>query len=126
MVPRIDIEIADKEWGCLHQTGKVKPGQNRLKKLDLGNGSANIKSTEISTHKAGANHQKVGNCVLSPHSGTHSNNDHNTVEFLLSLAIRPDMPPKEITRYRELISLAIDKLQLQILHNILSGAKQIN
>lgn len=122
--PLINPEIADYEWGNIHKTGKVRPGQNREKKYRLEFQKNGIRKAGISTQFAGGELSKSGDLVRTGYAGTHPANDHGqTVEFLLSLAINPGMKAAEITHYRQLISLAIDKVRLQIFSSISSQIK---
>lgn len=92
-VQEINPPIADKEFGDLHKSGRIKPGQ-RAKKLVS-------EKTIIKIHE---------NLPLPELEGLVSEDDE---ALLSSIKITRGMTYADATKWRELIALAIDKKKLQ-------------
>ena len=99
-VPEIDIKIADKEWGDVHKTAKVKPGQKAATKL----ATPIVEKNKKSPQDKGADTPQ-----LSPEDEA----------LISSMPITHDLGYSEITRRQELMELIITKMKLQEMEGIL-------
>jgi uncharacterized sporulation protein YeaH/YhbH (DUF444 family) len=103
-VPEIDIKIADKEWGDIHKTAKVKPGQKAITKLAV----PDVEKIKKSPQDKGAD-RGADTPELSPEDEA----------LISSMPITSEMPYTEITRRQELMELIITKMKLQEMEGIL-------
>ncbi len=104
-VPVINKIIADTEWGSLHKTDKLKPGQRANKNLN------STCHSEI---------QKSGRAEIESLPVTSDDLDGiDETDLLSSMKISKDMVYGEASRRRELIGLAMDKKKLQELEGLL-------
>lgn len=101
-VPTINQEIADKEWGDLHKTDKIKPGQKKDKIIAVVEQAKAEKKPEISPHKKGADMPETDDDGLM-----------DDAEVISRMKIPKDLSFGEATRRREIIGLALDKKKLQ-------------
>lgn len=106
-VPEINKDIADKEWGFLHQTGKQKPGQSKNK---INDDAATKITDKPEKHSADLGADLPENDDL----------DGLTEDGLVStLKVRKSTTFKEAVRLREVFAAQLDKLKLQELEGTL-------
>lgn len=101
-VPQINLIIADKEYGHLHNSEKLKPGQKKEKLSEIIDGQKVEKNAKLSSHKDGANLPEVDEDGLM-----------DDAEVISRMKIPKDLSFGEATRRREIIGLALDKKKLQ-------------
>ena len=104
-VPVINKIIADTEWGNLHKTDKLKPGQTKAGKL--------LKNL---VHPVPEKLDRIKNDSLPD---TTSDEDADEEHLLSKMHIDRRMSYGEASRRRELIGLATDKKKLQELEGLL-------
>jgi len=109
-VPEILKEIADKEWGFIYQTDKVKPGQNSVKIIEKQAVSKQPNETKVQSDDL-------------PVDGDF--NDEIDSELISTLSITKNMSFREATRRREVIAAALDKLKLQELESTLVKKSEV-
>lgn len=105
LVPELIVSIADREWGNLFKTEKLKPGQKASKLFN--------KSFQTETTKSGI--RKIKNLPVDTGGEDYEDEEH----LLSSMPITRNMSFAEAARGRELIGLALDKMRLQELEGTL-------
>lgn len=103
-VPSINVEIADKEWGNVHKTGKVKPGQNKIKKLQLADGQNGGKTQKKSTQQG---------AYLPPETDEPDEISPEDEKRISELIISRTLPHADILKYIDLLELVMLKRKLQ-------------
>lgn len=104
-VPEINTAIADEEFGHLYQSGKIRPGQNKIsvsEKLNSENFLSNEnKSTQVPT------------APQQPEDDIPIDEELDEEQIIGKLKITSKTTYAEATRIREVIGSVLDKMKLQ-------------
>jgi len=109
-VPQIDPVIADREFGNIHKTDKLKPGQKAEKLYSKVDGVKKIKKSALPEEDG----------------GTDDDENSDEEDSLSTMPISKKMTYGEAARRRELIGLAMDKKKLQELERTLVKKDEID
>jgi len=104
MVPEINEEMANDEWGYIHTLGKVRPGQDKLKVAEKSNGIFEMDQKNLSTQPLEE---------VNTNNAPVDTEEIEETELLTQLKITKDTSYQEASKIREIMGAILDKMKVQ-------------